>query len=275
MNMGAPRHRAGQPGARAPRSPPGPVAPRAGAGPGSCSASRSSIVAVARVLHEGAAARAVREGGRARRGDRGRATRRRSRWRPRSPGSRRSRRSAPSLVGVLRARLRPLQPARARVALPQRQPARARACSHRGIILSLSGIAALPFLPFVGRYFDRTYRKNPAKALALVGAADPAVGALHAAAVLDAQHRRGSGSSGIPQAVLTASRVRDGRAGAAGRRAVPAARHGHRDGDDVHLLHRRLRRRHRRRASSPNAIGVRGTVIVLGVPDEHHRRRCC
>ena len=42
------------------------------------------------------------------------------------------------------------------------------------------------------RYFDRTYRKNPAKALALVGAADPAVGAVHAAAVLDAQHDAGS-----------------------------------------------------------------------------------
>ena len=41
---------------------------------------------------------------------------------------------------------------------------------ERGLILSLSGIAALPLLPFVGRYFDRVYRINPAKALALVGA---------------------------------------------------------------------------------------------------------
>ncbi len=40
---------------------------------------------------------------------------------------------------------------------------------ERGIILSLSGIAALPFLPFVGRYFDRVYRQNPAKALTIVG----------------------------------------------------------------------------------------------------------
>jgi ABC-type branched-subunit amino acid transport system ATPase component/predicted MFS family arabinose efflux permease len=39
----------------------------------------------------------------------------------------------------------------------------------RGVILSLTGIAALPFLPFVGKYFDRTYRQDPAKALALVG----------------------------------------------------------------------------------------------------------
>jgi ABC-type branched-subunit amino acid transport system ATPase component/predicted MFS family arabinose efflux permease len=41
---------------------------------------------------------------------------------------------------------------------------------ERGLILSLSGIFALPLLPFVGRYFDRVYRTNPAKALALVGA---------------------------------------------------------------------------------------------------------
>ena len=41
---------------------------------------------------------------------------------------------------------------------------------QRGLILSLSGIAALPILPFVGRYFDRVYRIDPAKALAIVGA---------------------------------------------------------------------------------------------------------
>jgi ABC-type branched-subunit amino acid transport system ATPase component/predicted MFS family arabinose efflux permease len=41
---------------------------------------------------------------------------------------------------------------------------------HRAWLLSLPGIAALPILPFVGSYFDRVYRKNPSKALALVGA---------------------------------------------------------------------------------------------------------
>jgi ABC-type branched-subunit amino acid transport system ATPase component len=41
---------------------------------------------------------------------------------------------------------------------------------ERGLLLSLSGIAALPLLPLVGSYFDRTYRSDPAKALALVGA---------------------------------------------------------------------------------------------------------
>ncbi len=40
---------------------------------------------------------------------------------------------------------------------------------RRGFILSLAGWTAVPFLYPVGRYFDRTYRKNPAKALVLVG----------------------------------------------------------------------------------------------------------
>jgi ABC-type branched-subunit amino acid transport system ATPase component/predicted MFS family arabinose efflux permease len=41
---------------------------------------------------------------------------------------------------------------------------------RRGLLLSIAGITALPFLPFSGRYFDRTYRQDPAKALAIVGA---------------------------------------------------------------------------------------------------------
>jgi len=41
---------------------------------------------------------------------------------------------------------------------------------ERGFILSLSGWAAVPFLYPVGSYFDRTYRKDPAKALVIVGA---------------------------------------------------------------------------------------------------------
>lgn len=40
----------------------------------------------------------------------------------------------------------------------------------RGIRSSVIGFIALPFLPFIGRYFDKVYRRNPAKALALVGA---------------------------------------------------------------------------------------------------------
>jgi ABC-type branched-subunit amino acid transport system ATPase component/MFS family permease len=40
---------------------------------------------------------------------------------------------------------------------------------HRGLLLSIAGATAIPFLYPVGRYFDRTYRKNPPKALVLVG----------------------------------------------------------------------------------------------------------
>jgi len=41
---------------------------------------------------------------------------------------------------------------------------------ERGLILSLAGWAAVPFLYPVGAYFDRLYRRDPAKALVLVGA---------------------------------------------------------------------------------------------------------
>ena len=41
---------------------------------------------------------------------------------------------------------------------------------ERGLVLSLAGWAAVPFLYPVGAYFDRTYRKDPAKALVIVGA---------------------------------------------------------------------------------------------------------
>jgi len=40
---------------------------------------------------------------------------------------------------------------------------------HRGFVLSIAGFCAVPFLYPVGRYFDRTYRKDPAKALIIVG----------------------------------------------------------------------------------------------------------
>jgi ABC-type branched-subunit amino acid transport system ATPase component/predicted MFS family arabinose efflux permease len=40
---------------------------------------------------------------------------------------------------------------------------------QRGVILSISGATALPFLYPVGAYFDRAYRKDPAKALLIVG----------------------------------------------------------------------------------------------------------
>ncbi len=40
---------------------------------------------------------------------------------------------------------------------------------ERGFILSIAGYAAVPFLYPLGAHFDRTYRKDPAKALVLVG----------------------------------------------------------------------------------------------------------
>ena len=74
---------------------------------------------------------------------------------------------------------------------------------HRGLILSLAGWVAVPFLYPVGSYFDRTYRKDPAKALVIVGA-------LILPSALFTPLQVSTHSSvwfvlwGIPQAVLTA-----------------------------------------------------------------------
>jgi ABC-type branched-subunit amino acid transport system ATPase component/predicted MFS family arabinose efflux permease len=73
---------------------------------------------------------------------------------------------------------------------------------HRGLILTLCGVGAVPLLPFVGKYFDRAYRRNPARALAMVG-----VLILPSAIFTPAQFSIHSQAwfvvFGIPQAVLT------------------------------------------------------------------------
>jgi ABC-type branched-subunit amino acid transport system ATPase component/predicted MFS family arabinose efflux permease len=134
----------------------------------------------------------------------------------------------------------------------------------RGLVLSLSGIAALPLLPFVGRYFDRTYRSNPAKALAMVGAL-----ILPSALFTPLQYSVQSSTAfwifGIPQAVLTTS---------AFAMTAPVLQA---------VVPYRLRGMGTALATMyiffvggfaggiisgffTNAIGVRGTVIALGVP---------
>jgi ABC-type branched-subunit amino acid transport system ATPase component/sugar phosphate permease len=74
---------------------------------------------------------------------------------------------------------------------------------HRGFILSLAGWCAVPFLYPLGAYFDRTYRKDPARALVIVGALimpsalfTPLQVSTHSVALFVIW--------GIPQAVLTA-----------------------------------------------------------------------
>src|SRR5215471_1135262 len=134
----------------------------------------------------------------------------------------------------------------------------------RGLVLSLSGIAALPLLPLVGRYFDRAYRRNPAKALALVGAL-----ILPSAAFTPIQYSVHSSTwfwiLGVPQAVLTTS---------AFAMTAPVLQA---------VVPYRLRGMGTALATMyiffiggfgggvisgffTNAIGVRGTVIALGVP---------
>ena len=134
----------------------------------------------------------------------------------------------------------------------------------RGLILSLSGIAALPILPFVGKYFDKVYRVNPAKALALVGAL-----ILPSALFTPLQYSVHSSAwfwiLGIPQAVLTTS---------AFAMTAPVLQA---------VVPYRLRGMGTAMATMyiffiggflggvlsgffTNAIGIRGTVIAIGVP---------
>jgi ABC-type branched-subunit amino acid transport system ATPase component/predicted MFS family arabinose efflux permease len=74
----------------------------------------------------------------------------------------------------------------------------------RGVLLSVSGIAALPILPFLGRYFDRVYRRDPARALAVVGILI-LPSALFTPLQFSVQSRTWFVIFGIPQAVLTTS----------------------------------------------------------------------
>jgi ABC-type branched-subunit amino acid transport system ATPase component len=74
---------------------------------------------------------------------------------------------------------------------------------QRGFILSLAGWCAVPFLYPVGAYFDRTYRKDPAKALVIVGALI-LPSALFTPLQVSTHSTVWFVIFGIPQAVLTA-----------------------------------------------------------------------
>ena len=134
----------------------------------------------------------------------------------------------------------------------------------RGLVLSLSGIAALPFLPFVGRYFDRTYRINPAKALAMVGAL-----ILPSALFTPLQYSVHSSTAfwifGIPQAVLTTSAF--AMTGPVLQAVVPYRLRGM--GTAMATMYIFFIGGFLGGVLSgffTNAIGIRGTVIALGVP---------
>jgi ABC-type branched-subunit amino acid transport system ATPase component/MFS family permease len=135
---------------------------------------------------------------------------------------------------------------------------------HRGLLLSLSGIAALPILPFVGQYFDRAYRKNPAKALALVGAL-----ILPSAIFTPLQYSIQSTTwfwiLGIPQAVLTTSAF--AMTGPVLQAVVPYRLRGM--GTAMATMYIFFIGGFGGGIISgffTNAIGVQGTVIALGVP---------
>jgi ABC-type branched-subunit amino acid transport system ATPase component/predicted MFS family arabinose efflux permease len=135
---------------------------------------------------------------------------------------------------------------------------------ERGIILSLSGILALPILPFVGRYFDRKYREDPARALALVGLL-----ILPSALLVPIQFSVHSSTwfwiLKVPQAVLTASAF--AMVGPVLQAVVPYRLRGM--GTALSTLYIFFIGGFMGGLVSgflTDAAGVRGTVIILGVP---------
>ncbi|MCU1459566.1 MAG: transporter related [Actinomycetia bacterium] len=134
----------------------------------------------------------------------------------------------------------------------------------RGLILTLSGIAALPLLPFVGRYFDKVYRVNPAKALAIVGAL-----ILPSALFTPLQYSVHSTTAfwilGIPQAVLTTSAF--AMTGPVLQAVIPYRLRGM--GTAMATMYIFFIGGFLGGVLSgffTDAIGIRGTVIALGVP---------
>src|SRR5581483_1449655 len=134
----------------------------------------------------------------------------------------------------------------------------------RGVVLSLSGIAALPFLPIVARYFDRTYRQNPAKALAVVGGLI-APSAIFTPFQFSVHSRVWFVLLGIPQAVLITSAF--AMVGPVLYAVVPYRLRGM--GSSLTTMYIFFIGGFLGgiiAAFFTDSIGVRGTVIVLGVP---------
>jgi ABC-type branched-subunit amino acid transport system ATPase component len=134
----------------------------------------------------------------------------------------------------------------------------------RGLILSLSGILALPILPFIGRYFDKKYRVDPAKALALVGALI-LPSALLTPIQFSVQSTTWFWILKVPQAVLTASAF--AMVGPVLQAVVPYRLRGM--GTALSTLYIFFIGGFMGGLASgflTDAIGVRATVIFLGVP---------
>lgn len=134
----------------------------------------------------------------------------------------------------------------------------------RGIVLSLSGIAALPVLPFIGRYFDKVYRVNPARALATVGALI-LPSALFTPLQYSVQSTTAFWILGVPQAVLTTSAF--AMTGPVLQAVVPYRLRGM--GTAMATMYIFFIGGFLGGVLSgffTNAIGIRGTVIAIGVP---------
>jgi len=134
----------------------------------------------------------------------------------------------------------------------------------RGILLSLSQVAALPLLPFVARHFDRVYRRNPARALATVGLMI-LPSALFTPVQFSVHSRVWFVILGTPQAVLTTSAF--AMVGPVIYAVMPYRLRGMGSAlSTMYIFFIGGFLGGIVAAFFTNAIGTRGTVILLGVP---------
>ena len=121
---------------------------------------------------------------------------------------------------------------------------------ERGVLGTIGGLGLLVVLPFAGRYYDSYYRRDPTKALRLVGFL-----ILPAAVLTPVEYFMPNAVLfvilGIPRADPAVHRVHDGRSLDHDDRPLPTARHGGGTQLHLHLLRGRDRRRADLRAASP------------------------
>ena len=111
----------------------------------------------------------------------------------------------------------------------------------RGVVGTANGIGVLLVLPFAARRYDALFRRDPTKALRLLGLLIVPVGIL-----LPIQYAMPNAvlftAVGVLPSVLLITAFTMVLPVAAGGRALPPARHGHGAGRHLHVLHRGHRR---------------------------------
>ena len=140
---------------------------------------------------------------------------------------------------------------------------------RRGLIGTIGSLGLLVALPFVGKYYDRLYHRDPAQAMALIGKLNSSRGRDRAHSVLHAERSAVDGLLCLGHCAVVV-RLLHGRAGDHVRSAVPPPRHDRCGRGDLPVVHRGHRRRRAFGRSRPG-LWARARAH-RGDPDDDHRR---